>query len=274
MYLVPLLLPHDALIQMVTYALLGATGSTGSAILRVLLEEPPPGLKLKIFVRSKSKLSKSFPRLEDQTPFPIEIIQGTPDDAAALQTCLRGANVVFMCIATNQSTRTNSICFDVTTAIVAALTHLRQEQGYTIPTILQLRSVNSNALITSKMSPIAVSVVRFCLYYVYSDLERGCDLLEKTGREDPALLNYIFVDPPGLHDSTGTARTGHQLMLTEPPKMHLNYSDLGAGFCEVAERRNEFSGKAVAVSATGAVNMTMSVLVGYIATGLKARWIG
>ncbi|TKA66029.1 hypothetical protein B0A49_08117 [Cryomyces minteri] len=261
---------------MATYALLGATGSTGSAILRYLLEEPPQRLKLKIFVRSKSKLLKAFPDIEDKAPFSVDIIEGTPDDSAALQKCLQGANVVFMCIATNQCIRGLSICYDITTSIIAALKVLRQKQAssYAVPTILQLRSVNSNPTLGPKESFIARSILRYCLSYVYADLDRGCELLEKTATEDPALLDYVFVDPPGLHDSNGTTRTGHELLVTELPKMNLSYADLGAGFCEVAERRNEFKGMGVAVSATGPVNLSSSILLGYVVTGLKARWIG
>ncbi|MCJ1406912.1 hypothetical protein MMC19_000982 [Ptychographa xylographoides] len=261
---------------MATYALLGATGSTGSAILRCLLDEPPPRLKLKIFIRSKSKLLKAFPDIEGKTPFSIDIIEGTPDDNAALQQCLQGANVVFMCIATNQCSRGLSICYDTTSSIIGALKGLRKKQAssYVAPTILQLRSVNSNPTLASKESVIAHSVLRYCLYYVYADLDRGCDLLAKTKTEDPTLLDYTFVDPPGLHDADGTTRTGHELLITELPKMNLSYADLGGAFCEVAEKRNEYKGMGVAVSATGPVKLTSSTLLGYVLTGLKARWIG
>ncbi|MCJ1421633.1 hypothetical protein MMC32_007999 [Xylographa parallela] len=262
---------------MATYALLGATGGTGSAILRYLLEAPPPNLHLQIFVRSKSKLLKAFPDLESQAPFRITITEGTPDDPTALQTCLRGATVVFMCIATNQCTPGLSICYDTTAAIIGALRALRQEQqasSYAAPTVLQLRSLNSNPALALKGSAVAHAVLRYCLYYVYSDLDRGCELLAQTAADDPALLDYVFVDPPGLHDVDGTTRTGHELLLTELPKMNLSYADLGAAFCEVAERRTEFRGMAVAVSATGPVTLTTSTLAGFVLTGLKSRWLG
>lgn len=261
---------------MATYALLGATGSTGSAILRYLLEEPPQIHKLKIFVRSKSKLLKAFSDIENKTPFHVEIYEGTPDDDAALQKCLSGANVVFMCIATNQSTQGISICYVITTAIIAALKALRQKQAasYIVPTIVQLRSVNSNPIVGPRELSVPRFILRYCLYYAYADLDRGCDLLEQTATEDPALLDYIFIDPPGLHDSEGTTLTGHELLVTELPKMNLGYADLGAGMCEVAERRKGFKGKGIIVSATGPVNTTTSLLLGYVFTGLKARWIG
>ncbi|KAK3679817.1 hypothetical protein LTR78_000193 [Recurvomyces mirabilis] len=257
---------------MPTYALLGATGGTGSAILRYLLEVPLPNLKLKILVRSKSKLLKTFPDLEKTSPFGVEVFEGTPDDNASLQNCLEGAQVVFMCIATNESKPTTTICYDVTAAIITALEALRAKSGsaFTRPTILQLRSANLNKIATEGYAFIGAAV-RFCLYYVYSDLEKGCVLLEGKTKEDPSLLEYVFVDPPGLHDANGTKRTGHELLVDKAGEQNLMYGDLGAGFCEIAERRDEYKGKAVMVSATGEVDLTMGVLVGFVGTGLKSR---
>jgi len=61
------------------------------------------------------------------------------------------------------------------------------------------------------------------------------------------------------------------LILDETQAPALSYADLGAAFCEVAERRDEFVGKAVGVTATGPVNHTVGTLVGYMAVGVKGR---
>lgn len=84
-------------------------------------------------------------------------------------------------------------------------------------------------------------------------------------------MDYIFIDPPSIHDADGTTPTGYKLVLNEKQDPALSYAHLGAAFCEVAERRVEFGGKAVGVTATGTVNQTMGTLFGYMATGVKGR---
>ncbi|KAK5111336.1 hypothetical protein LTR62_005176 [Meristemomyces frigidus] len=260
---------------MPTYALLGATGGTGSAILRYYLESPPLGLHLKILVRDKAKLQKAFPDLAETAPFHIEIFKGTHEDDAILQQCLKDATVIHMCIATNISVPTTSICLDTTTALISVLESLSQRQGtsYTKPTILQLRSINLNPKATT--GAVIERFVQYCLYYVYDDLAKGCTLLEQRGKADLHLFDFIFVDPPGLHDAEGSTRTGHMLSTTEKVEGdNLMYADLGAAFCEIAERKGEFLGQAVLVSATGKVELRMMNLLGFVGTGLKARLWG
>jgi hypothetical protein len=58
---------------------------------------------------------------------------------------------------------------------------------------------------------------------------------------------------------TGTASAG------------VNYADLGAAFLEIAERKDEFKGMGVGVSATGTVREQWGVLFGYQMVGLKGR---
>ena len=111
----------------------------------------------------------------------------------------------------------------------------------------------------------------FCLYYSYTDLQKGSDLVEATSKDDPDLLQVIFVDPGALHDATGTERTGHKLILTEKLVPILSYADLGAAFCELAERKNDFNGKGVGVNATGKVKTSWGTNIGYLANGLKNR---
>ena len=49
------------------------------------------------------------------------------------------------------------------------------------------------------------------------------------------------------------------------------YADLGAAFCEVAERRAEFREQAVLVSSVGKVTETWGILAGYLSRGAKGR---
>jgi len=258
---------------MPTYALLGATGSTGSAILRCLLSQPPEHLTLNLFVRSRSKLHKAFPDLESTTAFKTNIIEGIPSDATATQECLKDVDVVMACIGANESTRGMSIIYDTTAAIINALQVHQRTRGsaYKTPTLIQLRSASLNPIFSAALPWIGRNMASFCFYYVYEDLARAGKLLASAVADSPELSRYIFVDPPSIHDADGRTPTGHKLILDGKQEPALSYADLGAAFCEVAERREEFAGKAVGVTATGHVNLTWGTLVGYMGTGAKSR---
>ena len=257
---------------MPTYALLGATGSTGSAILRSLIVQPPQDLTVNIFVRSKSKLEKSFPDLESSPAFKANIIEGVPSDATALQQCVKDVDVIFGCIGTNIGTPGMSLIYDTITSVIDALKTHRKTRGasYKPPAVIQLRSASLNPYYKAKLPYLAQVMAPFCFGYIYADLGRACELLASS----PELLRYILIDPPSIHDADGTTPTGYRLILEEKQEPALSYSDLGAAFCEVAQRRGEFVGKAVGVTATGKVNETWGVLMGYMATGAKARLWG
>lgn len=251
------------------YALLGATGSTGRAILRHLFSHPDEDITLNIFVRSRAKLEEQFPNIDMTTTFQIDFFEGTPSDSTVLQQCLKDVDVVMACIGSNISTPGISLITDTANAIVSALKYHQQAQGYAYspPTIIQLRSLSLNPVLKARQPYMAQIMAPFCFHYVYADLERACKLFANS----PELLSYIFVDPPSIHDADGKTPTGYRLVIDEDQAPSLSYADLGAAFCEVAERTEEFSGKAVGVAATGTVNETWGVLMGYMASGLKGR---
>ena len=259
---------------MPTYALLGATGSTGSAILRCLLAQPPRDLTLHIFVRSKSKLLEKFPELESTTAFIVEIIEGTPNDPSATQECLKDVDVVMACIGTNYSHPGISLIHDTATSILAALEHHQNTKGpsYIPPTVIQLRSASLNPALSATAPWLAHNMATFCFRYVYEDLDRACKLFSSAATKG-LLHSAIVIDPPSIHDPDGTTPTGYRLLVDDDAKQEpaLSYADLGAAFCEVAVRREEFAGKAVGVSATGHVNETWGNLFGYIVRGMKSR---
>ena len=265
---------------MPTYALLGATGATGSAVLRNLLEQPPKYLRLRILVRNKPKLMKSFPNLESSPPFPISVNEGSLSDGVALRTCLEGANAILQCVGSNQSRPGTTITFDTTASIIQALRDLREAQGnkYITPTILQLRAAPMNKALAAHESWITSWIVGFlmwfCLGYVFADHKRATELLESTVAETPGLLEYIFLDPPGTMDPDGTTPTGYQLVITEKMGMGISFADLGVAICEVAERRDAFRGKGVGMYGTGEINMTWQLNVRYLIDGAKARVLG
>ncbi|KAK3633513.1 hypothetical protein LTR56_015766 [Elasticomyces elasticus] len=259
---------------MPTYALLGATGSTGSAVLRYLLEVPPTDLNLNIFVRNKSKLLKAFPNLEDTKQPIVTIIEGTPNDQPSLQQALEDAAVIFQCIATNQSTPGVSVAHDTVTALIGALRGLHISDSYRTPMVLQVRAAPLNPTFAAQQPWLMSTIIHFALHHTYADTDKACKLLASTHDETPELLDYAFVDTQAVFDAGGTIRTGYELTLTGPVSPSISYADTGAAFCEIAERREEFKGKGVGVSATGKVRATPQANMGFIATGIKGRLFG
>ena len=121
------------------------------------------------------------------------------------------------------------------------------------------------------MPAFAIWMLWFCLYFIYKDEERATDLYNEAMKETPGLMNLICIDPPALHDADGTERTGHTIVVTEEMAPNLSYADLGAGFCEVAERREEYKGKAVGVNATGKVRTTWGKNMWFVSRGAMFR---
>lgn len=178
-----------------------------------------------------------------------------------------------MCIATNDAKPGNSVSQDGAKAITAALTELKaeQESNYIKPTVLVIRAAPLSSELASHMPVLVSRWLWFVLYHVYSDLEKASRIYENAAT---GLFDYVFVDPPALFDSDGTERTGHRLISagdTGEASPGVNYADLGAAFVEIADRKAEFAGKSVGVSATGKVREEWGTLLWYQLVGLKGR---
>lgn len=117
--------------------------------------------------------------------------------------------------------------------------------------------------------------MHFCLQSVYADLSAAAALYARVARERPGLFDYVFVDPGALHDARGTEAYGHVLVVDSPlPKGVVGYSDLGAGFVEIAGRKGEFKGLGVGVDSTGRVNTEWGTLAWYNLRGVYGRVTG
>ncbi|QIW97637.1 hypothetical protein AMS68_003155 [Peltaster fructicola] len=257
---------------MPVHALLGATGSTGGAVLQYLLDEPLKDLELRVCVRSKPKLLKSFPDLEKTTSSKCHIYEANLDDTSSLQRCLKGAEIIYDCIASNDSAKGIHTAQDAANAVLDALRVLKKEQGaaFIKPVVLINRSVTLNEEAPQEWSK---TIVHWTLYYCYDDIAKAVELF-RSGSVNETLLELICVDPPALH--AGTKRTGHKLQLTGTPFRSLNYPDLGAAFVEIAKRAEEFSGKGVMVGAAvpDQVEEHWDVLITYLLRGVRANLFG
>lgn len=66
-------------------------------------------------------------------------------------------------------------------------------------------------------------------------------------------MEYVLVDAPGLLDLHGMKRDGHVLVTEGRVESCIRYADLGAGWVEVARKREEFVGGVVAVGSATAL---------------------
>ncbi|KAL2131428.1 hypothetical protein VTI74DRAFT_5118 [Chaetomium olivicolor] len=279
------------------YALLGATGATGSSVLRYLLNNPSPDLQLNILVRSKTKLLQTFPLLHESTTLKVNIFEGNSTSQTSLIPCLTAASAIFMCVGQNGSPPGTTLNSDTVAAVIAALSILRKqhsqsnpsstpdkeeerEANYQPPTVIQLRSASLNPPLAAQVPRLVHKAVLFCLHHNYTDLHQACELYKPAAAS--GLLHYVFVDPPTIHDAEGTVCTGHRLLMGEGEKqaVALSYADLGAALCEVAERitcvengdeKWVLRDVAVGVTATGEVNASWGVLMGYLLKGAMGR---
>ena len=252
---------------------MGATGSTGAATLHYLLETQPEDLRVNIFVRNKAKLLSAFPQLEKTTSPKIHIYVAPITDRERLTECLRGAEVIYNCIADNRSKRGMDIAQQGAAAIIDALKRLNSDDLDEPPVVLMNRTMFWNETIDNDMSGFERKIAEFLLHFPYADIKKAELLYRHEAKQPTPILSYILMDGPGLHDSVNMERTGHKLVLThEKIGKELNYADFGAAWVEAAFRK-ELRTREVAVAPLGKVRTEYWVLLGYLWQGLLAHII-
>lgn len=190
------------------HAILGATGGTGSAILRYFLSSQIPDLRINILVRSKSKLLQAFPQLESASSATITIFEAPISDKSALQACLKGASTIYSCVATNHASRKVDITFTTADRLIAALGQLRQDEGseYRAPAVVLIRSLSLNSDVKINVPGFMKSFFIWAIWFIYEDLIKACGLY--AGAEKDGLLTLITADPPMLMDPEGRRPLG------------------------------------------------------------------
>jgi uncharacterized protein YbjT (DUF2867 family) len=105
------------------YAILGATGRTGSSILKLL--KASPTAKIKVLVRSKAKLEKVVP---ESTSNPnISIFESSISEISTLSQCLTNTKAVFLTVAVVGNVPETTIAQETAHAVVQALTRLKEK---------------------------------------------------------------------------------------------------------------------------------------------------
>lgn len=228
---------------MSTYAVLGATGNTGAAILEILAQKPEN--RIRAFVRSAAKLRNQQPRLVKSGQ--LEIFEGQLSDTEVLATCLDGTKAAFICIAAITNIPHCRLSQDAARAVIAAMRRLRDDEEKNkndkkkgLPKLIQLNSSSTSKKLSASLPELAHVILYRGSWWIYKDLEASEVML----RAESAWLETTFIKPGGLIHAP---QKGHKLS-TERQQTFLGWLDLAAGMVEVAdEESGVWSGKDVSV---------------------------
>ncbi|KAK2007442.1 hypothetical protein LZ32DRAFT_610311 [Colletotrichum eremochloae] len=209
-----------------TLAIFGATGRTGSEILKAILAKPNHYSTLRIFVRSRDKLISMFPRFKSDRN--VRIIEAQVTDIPSVQGCLEGADTIICALGDNDNKPTVRVLQDATKSILVALNQLKSNAGgeWTRPLFLLLSSATWNKRFNAQ-APVAVEwLIKNAFYYSYADLLRA----HKALQSEPELVKLLLVQPPAIIEEEASGYT----ISAESVGLTVSYADLGAAFAELA----------------------------------------
>ncbi|KAL8810465.1 MAG: hypothetical protein Q9223_002330 [Gallowayella weberi] len=210
---------------MPTYAVLGATGSTGSNVLKLLVQNPK--VTINVYVRSRPKLVAKFPTIASNPN--VNIFTGNLNDTAIIKSCLQGTDAVFSTVATNDNMPDTHIAQDTAQSIVVALMDLRMENPQAkLPTIVWLSSASLNEKYHKKGPALLHWLLMHSFSNIYGDLAHA----ERYLAMHKKWLKVVIMQPGGLVEDK---MHGHELNLDQPSDF-LSFADLAAGMIEVAEK--------------------------------------
>ena len=209
---------------MPSYAILGATGQTGRALVTVLLQSPKNNIN--VYVRSKAKWESLRPDVSGVEQ--VQVFHGDIHDVPLIAHCVSGVSAIFSVVASNENTPYLRVAQGTAQVVVAALCHLRAlDPAAKLPKIVVLSSSAINPHLCRHQPAWLHWLLRNAFNNVYGDLALAEDYL----RLHRSWLNVTFIQPGGLvHD----AQKGHAISL-EREKTFLSYLDLAAGMVEVAD---------------------------------------
>ncbi len=101
----------------ITFCVLGATGKTGSGIVKQLLAKTDANIH--IYVRSLAKTPRSLSPISIQTTV-SRVFQGSLGDAELLARCVSGASTIFFTLGDNDN-RPISVIEDAAKTVLSAL---------------------------------------------------------------------------------------------------------------------------------------------------------
>lgn len=204
------------------YAVLGATGNCGTALIQNLLQSSTS--KVHAYCRDRRKLLYLLPHLADNKQ--VDIFDGSIHDLPLITECVRNCHAVFLVISTNDNVPQCRMALDTATAVIQALRILHGE-GASMPKLVLLSSATLDDQLSQNTAPWVRWILLKSASQVYQDLSQA----EAFLRQQQDWISTIFIKPGGL---SVDVQRGHRLSLTEE-KSPLSYLDLAAAMIEAAD---------------------------------------
>jgi nucleoside-diphosphate-sugar epimerase len=225
-----------------SYAILGSTGNTGSALLRNLQKNPDA--RTNAFCRDRAKLFRLLPDLKEGGN--VRVFEGSIDDQDVMVSCLRDCRAVFLCVSTNDNIPGCSMAQNTAAAVIEALRRIRAEHSSArMPKLVLLSSGTVDPKFRRNMPSLLLWILLRSAFHVYNDILEA----EKLLRAEENWLTTTFVKPAML---SVDEQRGHALNLNDQDENPLSYLDLAAGMIEAAEdTQGRYDGKNVSVVNTG-----------------------
>lgn len=210
---------------MSTYAILGATGNCGTALIDNLLRTD--NARINAYCRNKTKLIQKVPAVSESKH--VTVYEGSIYDIDLLADCIRDTRAIFHVVTTNDNVPGCHVGLDTAKSIVAAIEKLKVQNQLRapLPTILLLSSGTIDDHLSRHMPWWFRSILRTAASHVYEDLRKT----EIYLRAQQDLVSTIFIKPGGL---AVDAQRGHELNL-DHDESFVSYLDLAAGMIEAAD---------------------------------------
>ncbi|KAH6658471.1 hypothetical protein BKA67DRAFT_558150 [Truncatella angustata] len=204
------------------YAIFGATGKSGSALIEVLLASSPDNI-IHAYCRNAAKLTNLFPEAVNSKR--IVVFEGNIHDVKLFAECVRGCGTAFLSVTMNDNIPYVHVAEDTARTIITALQqNIRADSQLVVPKLVVLSSASLEPSMCQNLPRIFHWIVTHANSHVYEDLRRA----ERALRAEGDWVSSIFIKPGGL--SVDEAR-GYKLNLYEQDTF-VSYKDLAGAMIE------------------------------------------
>ncbi|KAJ9605936.1 hypothetical protein H2200_009785 [Cladophialophora chaetospira] len=231
-----------------TYAILGATGNCGTALIENLLKKPDTNIHA--YCRNRNKLLQLIPDLKEDGK--VKIFEGSIHDVELVASCVKSCRAVFLVVSTNDNIPGCRMAQDTAINVITALKLLQKRKGIdesaesstVMPKLILLSSSTIDSQFSRHMPYLLRTILLCSASHVYKDVEEA----EKTIRAEDKWLTGIYMKPGAL---SVDKQRGHALSLTDQDGP-VSYLDLAAAMIEaVDDEEGRYDSQNVSVVNTG-----------------------